>query len=404
MLTKILPNCFVLLCIVAFLTFSIIHWGLLVVECGWSGSKCVYELKPEAYDWYSFAMLHSPMLLGCSVSVIMCVFVWNDETWRMRFVIGMVILVGVAVILASAYHWSGLQGDEAPSNAVRNIGLAAAAPLLLIFTAWRARIADAQSNTAHSSMLNERYQHGAEMLGNTVLAVRLAGIYQLQRLGQDHPSEYHIQIVRLLCSFIRHPTIADDSRSVILQDDEHYTVREDVQVAMDAVNACRHKGYAFEQVAKFRPNLTGADLRRANLSGFKLSNVDLPRAKMGGVYMRNADLTGAYLWCANLFGAHLDEVNFSSSDLSKANLCRANLTKAKLWRANVSGTAFNDPSILQIPTYFAIGLTQEQLSSACAALDDPPILHDVRADDTGDFLVPPDSPCVGTQESPRPSS
>ena len=172
---------------------------------------------------------------------------------------------------------------------------------------------------------------------------------------------------------------------------------------MDAVNACRHQGYALEQVAKFRPNLTGADLRRANLSGFKLSNVDLPRTKMGGVYMRDADLTGAYLWCANLFGAHLDEVNFSSSDLSKANLCRANLTKAKLCRANVSGTAFNDPSILQIPTYSAIGLTQEQLSSACAALDDPPILHDVRVDGTGDLLVPPDNPCVGTLEFPTPS-
>ena len=179
MLTKILPNCFVLLCIVAFLTFSIIHWGLLVAQCGWSGSKCVYELRPEAYDWYSFAMLHSPMLLSCSVSAIMCVFVRNGEMWRMRFVIGMVILVGVAVILASAYHWSGLQGDEAPSNAVRNIGLAAAAPLLLVFAAWRARIADAQSSTAHSSLLNERYQRGAEMLGNTVLAVRLGRVVKL---------------------------------------------------------------------------------------------------------------------------------------------------------------------------------------------------------------------------------
>ena len=44
------------------------------------------------------------------------------------------------------------------------------------------------------------------MLGSGVLSVRLGGIYALERLAKEHPEEYHIQIMELLCSFVRHPT------------------------------------------------------------------------------------------------------------------------------------------------------------------------------------------------------
>ena len=59
---------------------------------------------------------------------------------------------------------------------------------------WRSIVASRQaaatqkqSETAQHSLLNERYQKGAEMLGSDLLSVRMGGIYALQRLADDHP-------------------------------------------------------------------------------------------------------------------------------------------------------------------------------------------------------------------------
>ena len=38
------------------------------------------------------------------------------------------------------------------------------------------------------------------------LAVRLGGIYALQSLAEEHSEQYHAQIMRLFCAFVRHPT------------------------------------------------------------------------------------------------------------------------------------------------------------------------------------------------------
>ena len=60
-------------------------------------------------------------------------------------------------------------------------------------------------DTAEQSLLNERYQRGAEMLGSDVLSVRLDGIYALDRLAAEQPASYHIQIMQLFCAFARRP-------------------------------------------------------------------------------------------------------------------------------------------------------------------------------------------------------
>ena len=44
------------------------------------------------------------------------------------------------------------------------------------------------------------------MLGNDVLSVRLMGgirIIALQRLAEEHPEQYHVQIMRLFCALAR---------------------------------------------------------------------------------------------------------------------------------------------------------------------------------------------------------
>ena len=103
--------------------------------------------------------------------------------------------------------WEWLSGGESGSTTIRNIALVAAGLIALPLAIWRGVVANRQANTAQQGLLNERYQKGAEMLGNGVLSVRLGGIYALQRLAEESPGQYHIQIMRLFCAFVRSPTV-----------------------------------------------------------------------------------------------------------------------------------------------------------------------------------------------------
>ena len=74
-------------------------------------------------------------------------------------------------------------------------------------------MAERQADTARLSLLNERYLKGAEMLGSEVLSVRLGGIYALQRLAEEHPGHYHLQVMNLFCAFRAPSDKGPESRS-----------------------------------------------------------------------------------------------------------------------------------------------------------------------------------------------
>ena len=114
------------------------------------------------------------------------------------------IVIAASALVTMFGGW--LSGGESGSTAIRNIVLVVAGLIALPLAIWRGVVAERQPNTAQQSLRNERYQKGAEMLGSEVLSVRLGGIYALQRLAEDCPEEYHIQIMHLFCAFVRHPT------------------------------------------------------------------------------------------------------------------------------------------------------------------------------------------------------
>ena len=74
------------------------------------------------------------------------------------------------------------------------------------------------------------------MLGSGTLAVRLGGIYALQRLATEHPEQYHIQIMQLFCAFVRNPT--GELEGPLHHYDRYKPIRrlrEDVQAVMSAL-------------------------------------------------------------------------------------------------------------------------------------------------------------------------
>ena len=282
-----------------------------------------------------------------------------------RFRLALATVVPLAVfILLSVVFWDWLNAGESGSTTIRNIGLVIAGLVALPLAVWRSLVAERQAgaaqrqaDAAQQSLLNERYQRGAEMLGNEVLSVRIGGVYALQRLAEEHPEQYHIQIIRLFCSFVRHPT-KDEGIKARSGTEEAPRLREDVQAVMAAIGSRQMRQLELEWDANFK-----LDLRYADLSS---------------LWLEDANLSEAKLWDVNLCGAMPFRANLSGAELWYANLSRAALDDT-----NLSGTEFST-GYGEAP---ATGLTQAQLNVARTDPDNPPKLDGVVDAETGELLV-----------------
>ena len=278
-----------------------------------------------------------------------------------------VILLVVVVAIGLSLSWEFLdilhdEERDSVSTTIHRLGILLGGVVAILLAVWRSIVAERQADTAQQSLLNERYQKGAEMLGNEVLSVRLGGIYALQHLASEDPEQYHIQVMKLLCAFVRNPT--KDAEAEVRQ--THDTLRarharEDVQAAMEAIRDRKEAGIRLERNSEMKLELSSAYLR--------------------GLDLRNADLAGA---------------NLKDTDLSGASLAGADLSDAILLSTNLSGTYF-----VQIPddeqgkgrTIVATGLTQANLDWACADPGKPPILEGVVDAETGKELEWCGKPC-----------
>ena len=281
---------------------------------------------------------------------------------------------------------------ESNSTTIRNVGLVVGGIVAIVLAVWRSRVAERQANAAQQQadlaqrgLLNERYQKGAEMLGSEVLAVRMGGIYTLQRLSEEHPKEYHIQIMSLLCAFVRNPT--KDNRIDEKQDKQAQILRADVQDIMQAIGSRNPESISLERSEDFKLYLRGANMSHLQARDARLSGAWLTKANLSGAVLPYADLSSTRLRQANL-----SDVRFRHADLSDAKFWGANLSKAILRDANLSGADLcgidaHSPAYKQP----VCGLTQVQLDEACADPDNPPKLDGLLDAETGEPLVWPAS-------------
>lgn len=154
----------------------------------------------------------------------------------------------------------------------------------------RARIDD-------QSLLHERYRRAAEMLGNRrVQAVRIGGVDLLGQLAREEPKDFHVQVMRLFTSFVRHPVgdSGDQAPSSFAR------LRADVQAVLDVIGSRRKEQITHEVQEGFEVNLTGANLQGADLYG-----ANLEAANLEGVYLEGANVEGARLEGARIGNATL---------------------------------------------------------------------------------------------------
>ncbi len=82
------------------------------------------------------------------------------------------------------------------------------------------------------------------MLSNEVLSVRLGGIYALQRLFEEDPDQYYLQIMDLFCAFIRFPTKPKNAEGQLNSNPYGWTLepREDIDPIVDIISRLRKNG------------------------------------------------------------------------------------------------------------------------------------------------------------------
>ena len=297
---------------------------------------------------------------------------WDGFWW----IAGIVIVLLIGGILSWCF-WEDLNdGKDSLSTTVRNVALVIGGVIAMLLAVWRSRVAERQAATAQQGLMNERYQKAAEMLGSSVLAVRLGGIDALQGLAEQNPEQYHVPVMKQLCSFVRHPTEVEGQPTVDSSEIERgqfygastaqdyaaagtfeiEEVREDIQAAIDSIASCHARNLEIETLQNYRLDLHRADLRGANLIAKDLSGA--PPKDINGVpsfhYPNHAIIGWWY------------------TDLKEANLRYASLYHANLTNVDLSS---------------ALGITQAALDDTYADPKTPPRLNSAFDSETREPLV-----------------
>jgi len=222
--------------------------------------------------------------------------------------------------------------------------------LLTIALTWR------RDNTARASAERERdenftgrYTTAISELGDDKPAIRLGGIYALERIAADSVRDRQT-ILDVLVAFL-----LDESPLAATGD-----VPSDVNAAIRVVGRITRMSESDRPIYLAFTKLEGAQLPGVNFEGATLhqtifhssefDGANLRGAKMhgtrfGGSTMRGADLTEASLYHADLVGVNLQGARLGGARLEGADLSRADLRGADLSRADLSDANMVDAKV-----------------------------------------------------------
>ena len=219
--------------------------------------------------------------------------------WRKELV-GSAVLVGLAsavLLLLWKLEQITLVGQVTVVQIITGL-------LVLVGLYWTSRrVLAAEDNVrvAEEGQITERFTRAIEQLGHEEMAIRLGGIYALERIAKDSEKD-HGPIMEVLTAYVREnaPRQEEDTQNGAQKPPT------DIQAILTVIGRR-------ETTGKNRGNDS------LNLSYTRLVRADLTDANLSGAILVEADLRRAYMNGANLAGA----------DLLIANLCGTILTRAK---------------------------------------------------------------------------
>jgi Pentapeptide repeats (8 copies) len=219
--------------------------------------------------------------------------------------------------------------------------------------------------------ITDRYTKAIEQLGQPELAMRLGGIYALERIAKDSERD-HPTVVEVLSAFVREESRKQSAAQArqgmgqeAAQTDTPAPESErvappatDIQAALTVLGRLPHRP-EIPRADLSEAHFPGARLDRADLSGAQLFRVNLSGAQLGQAHLSGAQLGQAHLSDAQLGQTHLSRAQLNGADLSKAYLGEADLSGADLGGANLSGASLGGADLRQTQR-----LTQRQLDAA----------------------------------------
>jgi uncharacterized protein YjbI with pentapeptide repeats len=281
-------------------------------------------------------------------------------------------LLGAAAVFALALYllaswssgdfWPFDNGAQIPWESLARLALPATALLGGILGAVIAGHGQAtrieELRNSRDADVTERYTKAIEQLGNEQIAIRVGGIFALERIGHDSERDRRTVVNVLTSSLFRELPMTNGNRGAPVA-----MAKAEESALMVALMRLRRPGEA-NQLASYlwgNPSFENADLRGAYLadSGLSkfplffanLSEADLSRTDLQHALLFGTNFTKANLQDADLTEAELLEANFSSADLTSANLQKADLAEVKfdsatLRSSNLQGANLKDASLI----------------------------------------------------------
>ena len=232
-------------------------------------------------------------------------------------VIGGIALASVAVGLWAIFSYiEPISAGERKDTLTLLAQIVAGLVLLLgVYLTYR-RVTSAENavEVAQEGQITERFTRAIAQLGDEKLAVRLGGIYALERIARDSERD-HWPIMEVLTAFIREnarwkvPREGFDlttSPVNFTQDiDQHQRPPADIQAILTVISR-RERWYGNGEDQRL-------DLRETDLRGASLNEARLERAFLIGAHLEGTSPIGAHFEGANLDGAHLTQEQIESA-------------------------------------------------------------------------------------------
>ena len=229
----------------------------------------------------------------------------------------------------------------------------------------QAKAAQEQSALAQADSLTNLFQSATDMLGSEVAAVRIGGIYALQRLAKHRPEEFHVRVMQLYIALLCNPPA--DSGGLPPGDGGEPLPgdREDVQTILRLLKDRSDADIELEKRQKLRLYLRGAQLARCPLRASKFAHAHFVEVDISHAYAEGTDFShsklehcdlshgrfgGCNFFLALVFYSGLSNSNFRGVNFHRANLHFADLSKsdlkyAKLTRAHLSAVDFRESNL-----------------------------------------------------------
>lgn len=191
----------------------------------------------------------------------------------------------------------------------------------LLFSARNLRATQDKLDIDRQGQLTNRFILAAGQLGADLkdgapnVAVRLGGIYALNRISRDWPKDYW-PIAEVLTAYVRHNARWDPATAAAAGKKP----QTDVQAILTVLGRDDPPD-AFSERHKLdlrHTDLRGAEFWDAHLEWTDFWGAHLEGAQFWGAYLRHAKFDHAYLAGANLRGAKLEHATLDGADLTGA--------------------------------------------------------------------------------------